>query len=257
LGPVIVFLFGLIVGSFLNVCIHRIPRSESILFPPSHCPGCSRRIAWRDNIPVLSFLLLGGRCRFCREKISPRYPLVELLTAFFSIGIFLISSGPVEYLAYFIFTSALIVVSFIDLQHRVVPNVISIPGILLGFPASFLLPRITWVDSLLGILLGGGIIYLVIAVYWLFTRREGMGGGDLKLLAMIGAFLGWKGAVFSLVSGALAGSVLGLALILVKGWDRRDQIPFGPFLSLGAVGFLLGGARLVDWYLEIFKQGGY
>jgi len=257
LGPVIVFLFGLIVGSFLNVCIHRIPRSESILFPPSHCPGCSRRIAWRDNIPVLSFLLLGGRCRFCREKISPRYPLVELLTAFFSIGIFLISSGPVEYLAYFIFTSALIVISFIDLQHRIVPNVISIPGIFLGFLAAFFLPRITWVDSLLGILLGGGIIYLVIAVYWLFTRKEGMGGGDLKLLAMIGAFLGWKGAVFSLVSGALAGSILGLALILVKGWNRRDQIPFGPFLSLGAVGFLLGGARLVDWYLLILKRGGY
>ncbi|MDD5222764.1 MAG: prepilin peptidase [bacterium] len=253
MGPVIVFLFGLIVGSFLNVCIHRIPRSESVLFPPSHCPRCSRRITWRDNIPVLSFLLLGGRCRVCREKISPRYPLVELLTAFFSIGIFLISSGPVEYLVYFIFTAALIVISFIDLQHRIVPNVISIPGIPLGFLASFFLPRITWVDSLLGILLGGGIIYLVIAVYYLFTRREGMGAGDLKLLAMIGAFLGWKGAAFSLVSGALAGSILGLALILVKGWTRRDQIPFGPFLSLGAAGFLLGGARLVDWYLSILR----
>ena len=257
MGPVIVFLFGLIVGSFLNVCIHRIPRSESILFPPSHCPRCSRRITWRDNIPVLSFLLLGGRCRVCREKISPRYPLVELLTAIFSISIFLISSGWIEYFVYFIFTAALIVISFVDLQHRVVPNVISIPGIFLGFLASFLLPRITWVDSLLGILLGGGIIYLVIAVYYLFTRREGMGGGDLKLLAMIGAFLGWKGAVFSLVAGALAGSVLGLSLILFKGWSRRAQIPIGPFLSLGAAGFLLGGERLVEWYLLVLKQGRF
>lgn len=255
MGPVLVFIFGLIVGSFLNVCIHRIPRSESILFPPSHCPRCSRRITWKDNIPVISFLFLRGRCRFCGEGISFRYPLVELLTAFFSLYLFLVSSSLIEYLIYFVFTASLIAISFIDLQHRVIPNQISIPGIFLGFLASFLLPRITWADSLLGILLGGGIIYLVIAVYYLFTRREGMGGGDLKLLAMIGAFLGWQGAVFSLMAGALIGSVLGLTLMLVKGWGRRAQIPFGPFLSLGAAGFLCGGERLVDWYLLILQNG--
>ena len=256
MGPIAAFIFGLIVGSFLNVCIHRIPRSESILAPPSHCPRCSTRITWKDNIPVLSFLFLRGRCRVCGERISFRYPLVELLTALFSLYLFAASSVLAEYFIYFAFVSSLITISFIDLQHRVIPNQISIPGIGLGFLASFLLPRITWVDSLLGILLGGGIIYLLIAGYYLFTRREGMGGGDLKLLAMIGAFLGWKGAVFSLVAGALAGSVLGLALMLIKGWGRRSQIPFGPFLSLGAAGFLAGGERLVDWYLLILKQGG-
>ena len=255
MGPVLVFIFGLIVGSFLNVCIHRIPRSESMLFPPSHCPRCSRRITWKDNIPVISFLFLRGRCRFCGEGISFRYPLVELLTACFSLYLFLASSTLIEYSVYFVFTASLIAISFIDLQHRIIPNQISIPGIFLGFLASFLLPRITWTDSLMGILFGGGIIYLVIAVYYLFTRREGMGGGDLKLLAMIGAFLGWKGAVFSLVAGALAGSVLGLTLMLVRGWSRRAQIPFGPFLSLGAAGFLCGGERLVDWYLSILRQG--
>jgi leader peptidase (prepilin peptidase)/N-methyltransferase len=255
LGPVLVFIFGLIVGSFLNVCIHRIPRSESILFPPSHCPRCSRRITWKDNIPVISFLFLRGRCRFCGEGISFRYPLVELLTACFSLYLFSVSSSLIEYLIYFVFAASLIAISFIDLQHRIIPNQISIPGIFLGFLASFLLPRITWTDSLMGILFGGGIIYLVIVVYYLFTRREGMGGGDLKLLAMIGAFLGWKGAVFSLVAGALAGSVLGLTLMLVRGWSRRAQIPFGPFLSLGAAGFLCGGERLVDWYLSILRQG--
>lgn len=255
MGPVLVFIFGLIVGSFLNVCIHRIPRSESILFPPSHCPRCSRRITWKDNIPVISFLFLRGRCRFCGEGISFRYPLVELLTACFSLYLFSVSSSLVEYSIYFVFAASLIAISFIDLQHRIIPNQISIPGIFLGFLASFLLPRITWTDSLMGILFGGGIIYLVIAVYYLFTRREGMGGGDLKLLAMIGAFLGWKGAVFSLVAGALAGSVLGLILMLVRGWSRRAQIPFGPFLSLGAAGFLCGGERLVDWYLSILRQG--
>ena len=257
MGPVIAFIFGLIIGSFLNVCIHRIPRSESIFFPPSHCPRCSTRITWKDNVPVWSFLFLRGRCRVCGEKISLRYPLVELITAFLSLALFLTTSGRGEYIIYFVFVASLIAVAFIDLEHRIIPNRISIPGIPLGFLASFFLPRITWQDSLLGILFGGGIIYLVIVAYYLFTRREGMGGGDLKLLAMIGAFLGWQGAIFSLVAGALAGSILGIALMLAKGWGRRAQIPFGPFLSLGAAGFLLGGERLVDWYLLILKQGGY
>lgn len=248
---IIAFLFGLIVGSFLNVCIHRLPRGESIVSPPSHCPRCGKTVTWKDNIPVLSYLLLRGRCRACGEAISIRYPLVELLTAVLSGFVFLLTHSFFLYLVYFSFAAALLVITVIDLEHRIIPNVISLPGAVAGFFLSFFVPGISWVDSLLGIAAGAGTILLVIAAYYLLTRREGMGIGDAKLLAMIGAFLGWKGALFALVGGSLLGSLAGLSLMIFKGFGRQSQIPFGPFLAIGALFFLFIGPDTVLYYLNL------
>ena len=184
-------LFGAMVGSFLNVCIARLPKEESIVWPGSHCPLCRKPIKFYDNIPLVSYLLLKGKCRQCRGSISLQYPLVEGITALSSL-LLIIKFGPsLSYLIYFAFVAALIVITVIDLYHQIIPDVISLPGIGVGLLASLIIPQITFLNSLIGILLGGGSLFLVATVYrWLF-KREGMGGGDVKLLAMIGAFLGW------------------------------------------------------------------
>ncbi len=250
--PFFSFLFGSVVGSFLNVCIHRLPRGESIIFPSSHCPYCNQTIRFYDNIPIISYLILRGKCRFCGKPISPQYLIVEILSATFSLILFL--KYPIwEYLIYFSFFSSLLVITFIDLKHQIIPDIISLPGIGIGFLSSFVLSRITYLDSFLGIALGGGILYGVALIYYLIMKTEGMGGGDIKLLAMIGAFLGSKAVLVTIFVSALIGSVVGLTIIVLKGKDRKYAIPFGPFLALGAIISLFWGNSLIAWYTNLMR----
>ncbi len=221
------------IGSFLNVCICRLPKEESIVFPGSHCPRCQKPIRYYDNIPLLSYLLLERKCRHCGAPISIQYPLVEGITGLSSLLLFIHFGPSWSYLIYFAFVAALIAITVIDLYHQIIPDVISLPGIGVGLLASLVLPQITFLNSLFGVLLGGGSLFLVATVYqWLF-KREGMGGGDVKLLAMIGAFLGWKAVILTILLSSLIGSVTGVVLMLIKGKDFKYAIPFGPFLSLG------------------------
>jgi leader peptidase (prepilin peptidase) / N-methyltransferase len=246
---VISIIFGAIVGSFLNVCIIRLPKEESIVWPGSHCPYCKHPINSYDNIPLISYVLLRGKCRYCRNPISFQYPLIEGITALSSLILFITFGLSLSYLFYFLFVAALIVITAIDLYHQIIPDVISLPGIAVGLAASLILPQITFFNSLVGMLLGGGSLFLVATLYqWLF-KREGMGGGDVKLLAMIGAFLGWKAVVLTILLGSLIGSITGIILIILKGKDFKYAIPFGPFLSLGAVIALFYENEIIAWYL--------
>jgi len=249
------FLLGAIVGSFLNVCICRMPRDESIVSPPSHCPACNYRIRWYDNIPLLSYLVLRGKCRGCGTGISLRYPLVELLNGLLSLALFL-RLDPLQnpmrtlsFFALFLFVSSLVVITFIDLDHQIIPDEISLPGIVIGFLLSFVLPWLGWMNSLLGILLGGGSLLLVAYGYQWLTGKEGMGGGDIKLLAMMGAFLGWKAVPFIIFASSLVGSLVGIGLMMIQKKDSKLAIPFGPYLAFGALLYIFYGRQMINWYL--------
>lgn len=245
------FVFGAMTGSFLNVCIWRLPFGKSIVYPPSHCPACGTPIRIRDNIPLLSYLRLRGRCHACDVHISLRYPLVEITTGI-AATVLLYHFGTSPALAvYGLFVAALIVITFIDIDHQIIPDVISLPGIAVGVIFAALGWGAPLVDSAVGAVLGGGLLYLVAVGYHAWTGREGMGGGDIKLLAMIGAFLGWRGVLVTLLLGSFSGAVIGIALIVVRGADTRLPIPFGPFLALGAVCALFFGDALIHWYLQI------
>ena len=254
--PLFVFIFGALIGSFLNVCIYRIPEGKSIVSPPSHCPSCGEGVRWYDNIPILSYLILRGKCRFCANRISVQYPLVELLTALAALFFFLKFQLSIVFAILFIFTAALIVISFIDLEHRIIPDVISLPGIIVGFVAALFLPEVGWMSSLIGILVGGGSLLLVAWVYQLLTRKEGMGGGDIKLLAMMGAFLGWRAIPFIIFASSLIGSVIGISVMLIQKKDSKFALPFGPFLAIGALIYIFFGSRIISWYLNFGAYGG-
>jgi len=254
----IVFVFGALVGSFLNVCILRLPKDESIVSPPSHCPACKSPIPFYDNIPLISYLILRARCRYCGARISFRYFVVELLMGVLAVALLPRVGLGLGYFAYFVFVASLIVITFIDLDERIVPDVISLPGIGLGL----LLSIVNWqllmdplsvlpspMSSLIGILLGGGSLLLVAWAYQLFTGREGMGGGDVKLLAMAGAFLGWPAIPVALFFASLTGSLVGLGLMIQKQADSKLALPFAPFLCLGAILHLFIGEILIDFYL--------
>jgi leader peptidase (prepilin peptidase)/N-methyltransferase len=248
---IVSIIFGGMIGSFLNVCIWRLPREESIVWPGSHCPHCQKPIKFYDNIPLISYFWLKRKCRYCKGPISIQYPLVEGVTALFSFLLFMRFGPSLSFLFYFAFVAALIVVTVIDLYHQIIPDGISLPGIGVGLLASLLIPEITFWNSLIGILLGGGSLFLVANLYqWLF-KREGMGGGDVKLLAMIGAFLGWKAVILTILLSSLIGSVTGIFVMVLKGKDFKYAIPFGPFLSLGAVISLFYGESLIRWYIAL------
>jgi leader peptidase (prepilin peptidase)/N-methyltransferase len=238
------FVVGAAVGSFLNVIILRLPEEKSIVFPASHCPECRHPIRLYDNIPLISYLFLKGRCRDCGGSISLRYPLVEGLTAILSLLIYWKFGPSMQYLCVFVFTCSLIVITFIDLDHQIIPDVISLPGIPIFFLAAVFVMNLRFFDAFLGFLIGGGVLYGVAFVYELITKREGMGGGDIKLLAMIGAFLGWQSLLFVLLISSFAGAAVGIALMTIKGQDMKYAVPFGPFLSLGAIAYLFFGAYL-------------
>ena len=246
-----VFVFGSLVGSFLNVCIHRIPSGESVAFPASHCPHCHAPIKPYDNIPIVSYLVLRGRCRQCATGISIRYPLVEMLGGIAAVGALCAFGLTAKALLIFAFLAALIVITFIDLDHQIIPDAISIPGIFVGFAAALLFGHPSWLSSLAGIALGGGLLWGVAAGYEWLTGREGMGGGDIKLLAMIGAFLGWRAIPVTLLLASLLGTVIGLSLMAARGRDTKMAIPFGPFLAAAAICALFWGEPLIAWYLNL------
>ena len=256
MSPIVIFyifafIFGAVVGSFLNVCICRLPKSESVVFPPSHCPTCDYRIPWYDNVPIISYLILRGKCRSCKARISIQYPLVELVTALLTLFLFMRFGPTFVFLVLFLFCSAMVVVTFIDLEHQIIPDVISLPGIVAGFIFSFFIPQIGWLNSLIGIVVGGGSLWLVASGYELLTKKEGMGGGDIKLLAMMGAFFGWKAIPFIIFVSSLVGSVIGVTVMLIRKKDAKLAIPFGPFLALGAILYIFFGSQLIHLYLSL------
>jgi leader peptidase (prepilin peptidase)/N-methyltransferase len=250
---VFVFFFGMAVGSFLNVCIYRLPESLSLIHPRSMCPSCKAKIAFYDNIPVLSYLLLRGRCRHCTTSIPLRYPVVELAAGLFSVAIFTRHGLHWEGFLLYALVAALLVITFVDIDHQIIPNVITYPGIVIGFISSFFVESISYKESLLGIGVGAGILLLVALGYYFLTKTEGMGGGDVKLLAMVGAFLGWKAAIFTIFVGSAVGTLLGIAVALQTRKGRKTAIPFGPFLSLGALIYLFHGPEIVDWYISLVR----
>ena len=251
--PIFAFLFGSLVGSFLNVCIHRLPREESIVFPGSRCPACHIAIRPWDNIPILSFLLLRGRCRACGHPIAWRYPLVEGLTALlFAATVSRFGVTPLA-ATLLVFLAALTVITFIDLDHQIIPNIITLPGIPLGLLAGLVLGEPPLLDRIIGALAGAGFLYLVLFYGSAFYGQDAMGEGDLNLIAMVGAFLGWKAVALTTLLACLFGSAVGLALIALRRLGRRQHIPFGPFLSLGAVVALFWGEELITWYLRLLR----
>ncbi len=250
--PITVFIFGACIGSFLNVVIFRLPAGQSIVSPGSHCPECDKAIPFYLNIPVLSYIVLGGKCRFCRTPISIRYPAVETLTGLISLLIFFKFGLTPATGFWIVFASVLIAVSFIDLDHQIIPDVISLPGIPVFASSIFFVPDMTLVKSVSGILAGGGILYAVAFAYYFFKKVEGMGGGDIKLLAMIGAATGVKGVLFTLFTGSLMGTIGGvLALVLSRTPSPQARIPFGPFLSGGALIYVLWGEVIIQWYFTL------
>jgi leader peptidase (prepilin peptidase)/N-methyltransferase len=246
---IVPFLFGAVVGSFLNVCIYRLPLGISVVSPPSSCPECKGRIPFYYNVPIISYIVLGGRCGSCGAPFSLRYPFVEALTGLVALVLFVRFGLTPELFIYFAFVSALIVITFVDLSHGIIPDVISLPGVLAGFGASFILTAPGWLHSIIGIALGGGILLAIAGGYYLITGREGMGIGDVKLLAMIGAFLGWRGVLVTILAGSLVGSVIGIFFMLAYGKGSKFALPFGPFLALGAIVYLFYGEELLHWYI--------
>ena len=245
---IIIALMGAAIGSFLNVCISRIPVGASLVLPPSHCPKCLHPIRFYDNIPLVSYLILRGKCRDCRAWISFQYPLVELGTALLALLLFWKFGLTLKLLAAFLFACVLIIITFIDLEHFIIPDVLTLPGIPVFLLLAVFVMEVSLLDAILGILIGGGILYAIAWGYELLAKREGMGGGDIKLLAMLGAFCGWKSLFFILFVSSLLGTLVGITVMLIKGKDLKYAVPFGPFLSLAALGYLFWGEGLL-WLL--------
>ncbi len=240
--------FGAIIGSFLNVCIYRLPLGKSVVWPSSACPACDRELSWYENIPVLSYLVLRARCRTCAAPISIRYPLVEALTALMFAAAWWYYGPQPLLAARLIFGCALIVLFAIDLEHHLLPNTITLPGIVVGVLFSFVTEP-GWEASLIGMLVGGGVLYGVAEAYYRLRREEGLGMGDVKMLAMVGAFLGWKLTLVTLMMASLGGSLIGVLLLVTKRGSMKYALPFGTFLALGAAAAATVGPALLDWYL--------
>jgi len=270
----IAFPFGLIIGSFLNVVIHRVPRGESVVTPRSHCPHCNHPIAWYENVPLLSYLALRGRCRECRAPISPRYLLVELLTGLMFAGLAAVFAFEPPFFKYALFASMIIALMFIDLHERLLPDVITFPGMAAGLVlalfvpvedggARFLLavaglrgapgPLVSLSEALLGGAVGAGVLWLVAELYFRLRRREGLGFGDVKLMALVGIFLGMKSALLTIFLGSLAGSVIGGSYMLVHRKGTQYELPFGTFLGMMALFAMVWGREIVDWYLALSR----
>ena len=254
---VFVFLAGLCIGSFLNVCIWRIPREESIVWPGSHCPACNHKIAPRDNVPLLSWLVLNGKCRHCHAPISPRYFVVELLTGALFAGLWFVHGWSLQTPVYLFFTGALILGTFVDFDHLLLPDRVTIGGMVAGPILSFAFPALqgqteglpALIRSALGLALGYGILWLVAAVGRHVIKREARGMGDVKLLGAIGACLGWQAVLFTIFVSSLSGTVLGFALIALGKKELQSKIPYGPHIALAAVLWMFCGPACIDLYL--------
>ena len=266
------FLFGIVIGSFLNVCIHRLPRGESVVTPRSHCPNCQRQIADYDNVPLVSYLLLGGKCRYCKVRISPIYFLIELTTGLlFVLCYYMFGLGP-EFYREAVFGSLLIVLVVTDWQERILPDRINFPGMIFGLVFSLTVPigdgaaswlasraglhlplaAASFLDGVLGAIVGGGLLFALGELYFRLRHKEGMGLGDVKMMAMVGCFLGPKLTLLTILLGSLGGSVLGLLMIAVMRKGSDFELPFGTFLGLAAFFASLWGWPILDWYRGFF-----
>jgi leader peptidase (prepilin peptidase) / N-methyltransferase len=244
--------FGLLVGSFLNVCIYRLPRGESIVWPASRCASCKRELSWFENVPVVAWLALRGRCRTCQSHISAMYPIVEAVTgALFAGGYLLYGTTPLAFVR-ILFGCAMIVLFVIDLQHRILPNAITLPGVLIGFVLSLFLPP-GWLESLLGLALGGGVLFLIGEAYYRVRGVEGLGMGDVKMLAMIGAFLGWRLTLVTLIFASFTGALVGVALLSSGRGGMKAALPFGTFLAVGALVAAVAGDEIFTWYVSFYR----
>ena len=259
---ILLFVFGSVIGSFLNVCIYRFPREQKIGLTRSSCPHCNEVIRWYDNIPFISYIILKGKCRHCRKHISFRYFVVELLSAIMFCALWWSFSAvsPVLVIIYSIFISLLIIGSFVDLEFFIIPDAINISGIIIGLIASALYPQLMKADiwyygllrSFIGILVGGGSLYLIAITATAILKKEAMGMGDVKLLAMIGSFLGWPWIFFTIFCSSLLGTIGGLILVAARKTDLKGKIPFGPYLAMGAVISLFWGPKIMNWYINLF-----
>ena len=249
---VLLGLLGLIIGSFLNVCIYRLPRRQSVNWPGSRCTTCDRSLSWYENIPVVSWLVLRGRCRTCGERISAMYPLVELVTGALFVAGYVIYGWTPLLAVRLAFACAMVVLFAVDLRHHLLPNVITVPGIVVGFLVSLLMPP-GWKSSLIGLVAGGGVLFVIAEGYYRLRGIEGLGMGDVKMLSMIGAFLGWKLVLVTLVLASFAGSIIGVGVIALGRGGMKAALPFGTFLAVGALTAAVVGDPLVEWYLGFYR----
>lgn len=242
---------GLAIGSFLNVCIYRVPRRESIASPASRCTSCGYTLRWYDNVPLLSYALLGGRCRSCKARVSLVYPLVELATAIAIALEFTRWGWTPAFAVHAAFACVMIVLFVTDLEHRLLPNAITIPGTIVGFAVTAALGG-GWLDALLGIAVGGGTLFGISEAYFRVRGEEGMGMGDVKMMALVGAWLGWRLTLLTLILGSLIGSVIGVVFIVARGRDMKYALPFGTFLAIAAVIADSAGAAIIAWYMGFY-----
>ncbi len=247
-----IFMLGACLGSFYNVCIYRIPKKISIVTPGSSCPFCHKKIPFYFNIPVFSYFMLLGKCKYCKHPFSPRYPIIEGLTGFILLFLFIKFGYSSITLFWFSFISILIIISFIDIDYQIIPDIFSLPGIIIFATSPLFIPQISFQDSILGILLGGGSLYAIALIYYFIKKINGMGGGDIKLLAMIGGAIGWQGVIFTIFIGSLTGTIAGIIIMISSRIiDTKLRIPFGPYLSLGAIIYIFFGHELIRWYFTI------
>ncbi len=251
---IIIVCFGLAWGSFLNVVIYRLPLRMSLFKPSSSCPHCNQKIKFYDNIPVLSFLLLRGKCRHCKGRISLRYPLVELLTAVCFLLLFSQYSLSFFFFASCLFACALIALGFIDFYHQILPDEITLPGLLLALIYSLFRTDLNLRQALIGAVAGAGFLLFIYAAYYLLRKQEGLGLGDVTMMLLIGAYLGWRQAFFTLILASFVGALVGIFFILYKKKDFQYSLPFGTFLAPAAFAALLWGERIIDAYLSLFKD---
>lgn len=260
---VFAFVFGSCWGSFLNVCIYRIPREESVVHPGSHCPECSTPIRWFHNLPLLSWLMLRGKCAYCGAAIRPRYILVELLTAVLFAWLFWLHGFSFLTLAYWLAAFGLLLGTFVDFEYMIIPDRVTWGGIIIGLVLSPLLPELHehssaldgFLAGLLGAAVGFGILYGIMqAGSWIF-KKDAMGFGDVKLMGAIGAFLGWEAVLFTLMMSSLVGSVVGITLIKIHGREWQSRIPYGPYLALASLIWILGGSAWWDAYIQFITAG--
>jgi len=247
-ADVVVFVVGTLFGSFANVCIYRLPQRLSIVFPGSHCPSCQEALRPWHNVPLLSYVILGGRCTTCKAAISLRYPLVELCNGLLYIFLYHQCHFSVECIVFALLATALLIVSCIDIVHTIIPDAITLPGIVVGICTSLWLTPVGIGNAVLGVLLGGGLFLLMAVLSVVILKRGGMGGGDIKLIAMIGAFLGWKAVLVTIFLGAVLGAFVGIVLILLRRQGRKEPVPFGPFLAIGALLTMVWGDTILTWY---------
>ncbi len=250
--PAFAVLFGLIWGSFLNVVIHRLPLSRSLVSPRSRCPACGKPVAAYDNLPLLSYAVLGGRCRHCKSSISVRYPFIEAAVGAASLLSFLRYGVSLDYAAELAFVAAMVALVFIDYDHQILPNSITLPGTALGLVLAGPRVDVSFKDALLGASLGAGLLFLVSEVYFRLRKVEGLGMGDVKMMGMVGAFVGWRGVLLTLFLGSLSGTVVGLVVMAASKGDLRTKLPFGTFLGMGAIATVYAGDRLIGWYTSLY-----